>query len=368
MAPTPAYLGLISGTSADGIDSALVTFEPVVRIVAAHTTPYPDALRSRLLALTRSTAAIALDDLGELDVTIGERFAKAALDLLDQAGVGRDTVAAIGSHGQTVRHRPKGHHPFTLQIGDPSVIAERTGIRTIGDFRRADVAAGGQGAPLMPAFHRAVFARPDATRVVLNLGGIANITVLDPDQPIFGFDTGPANCLLDAWAQRHNGTRCDHEGAWAESGQLNRDLLERWLDDPYFAEAPPKSTGREVFNLEWLERNLIASVTPADVQATLLALSVHTIADSVRQYAPATVELLVCGGGAHNMALMRGLTTQMKPIEVRSTADFAIDPDHVEAAGFAWLARERLAGRPGNLPSVTGARGLRELGAIYAAP
>ena len=361
------YLGLISGTSADGIDAALVRFEPAPEVVGAATTPYPDALRARVLALATANAAIALDDYGALDVAIGECFANAALALIRSAGVDRREIAAIGSHGQTIRHRPTGDHPFTLQIGDPTVIAERTGIATVADFRRADVAAGGQGAPLLPALHAALFAGA-RTRVVLNLGGIANITIIPPGRDVLGFDTGPANCLLDAWALRHRGTVRDERGAWARSGAVDRALLEALLADAYFAAPPPKSTGREHFNLDWLDARLDRARKPGDVQATLLALTAASIADAIRAHAPDAHEVFACGGGVHNPALMEALRERLAPLRVDSTAALGLDPDFVEAAGFAWLARARLAKMPGNLPAVTGARGPRILGAIHAAP
>lgn len=394
MAPHRAYfLGLISGTSADGIDAALVRFgdctdpstetrppatAPVGRalplhVVAANTTPYPGDLRRRVLALATSSASVPLDDYGRLDVEIGECFAAAATALLREARIDRTDVAAIGSHGQTVRHRIGGAHPFTLQIGDASVIAERTGIPTVADFRRADVAAGGQGAPLLPALHAAVFADAAIPRAILNLGGIANLTLLAPrsgDQgaAVTGFDSGPANCLLDAWAERHLGTPRDDDGNWARSGRVDAALLAALLADPYFAAPAPKSTGREDFNLAWLDARLPARIASADVQATLLALSARSIADAVRAHAPATREIYACGGGVHNAALMDALRAQLPGLALDSTAALGLDPDYVEAAGFAWLAQARFAGRPGNLPSVTGAAGPRLLGAIYPAP
>lgn len=367
-ADAPLYLGLISGTSADGIDAALVRFEPAPRVIAARTTSYPAALRERSLALTGRDAAIPLDDYGHLDVEIGECFAAAALALLDEAGVDPAAVAAIGSHGQTVRHRPDGAHPFTLQIGDPSVIAERSGILTIADFRRSDVAAGGQGAPLLPALHAAVFADAAIPRAVLNLGGIANLTILAPGHAVFGFDTGPANCLLDAWTQRHLGTPRDEGGAWARSGKVDAGLLARCLDEAYLAAAPPKSTGREVFNLDWLEPRLRPDLAAADVQATLLAFSARSIADALRAHGCGAREIYACGGGVHNAALMDALRIALPATRIETTAALGMDPDYVEAAGFAWLAKARLEGRAGNLPSVTGARGPRLLGAIYPAP
>lgn len=362
------YLGLISGTSADGIDAALVQFEPRLAVIGAHTTPYPASLRAEILALATTNAAITLDDYGTLDAAIGACFADAALALLRAAGVERGKVAAIGSHGQTVRHRPRGDHPFTLQIGDAAVIAERTRITTIADFRRSDVAAGGQGAPLLPALHAALFAAKDRTRVILNLGGIANITILAPGREVVGFDTGPANCLLDAWALRHLGSPRDENGAWANSGRVDHDLLEKLLSDAYFGAKPPKSTGREYFNLDWLDAHIPADVAPADVQATLLALSTTSIANAIRSNATDVSEVFACGGGVQNPALMDALRAQLAPAELHDTSALGLDPDYVEAAGFAWLARARLAGEPGNLPAVTGARGPRELGAIYPAP
>ena len=366
-APGSLYLGLISGTSADGIDAALVRFEPQLNVIAAHTAVYSDALRKRVLALATSDAAIALDDFGRLDVEIGAAFGAAARSLLQAAGIDPDAVVAIGSHGQTVCHRPHGAHPFSLQIGDPSVIAERSGILTVADFRCADVAAGGQGAPLLPALHAAVFADPEIARAILNLGGIANVTVLAPGCEVLGFDTGPANCLLDAWAVRHLGTVRDHNGAWAKSGRVDRSLLANWLADPYFAAAPPQSTGREVFNLDWLDARLPESLAPADVQASLLHLSARSIAEAIRAHGRGTREVYACGGGVHNAMLMDALRAELPGVPVETTAALGLDPDYVEAVGFAWLARARLLGESGNLPSVTGARGPRLLGAIYPA-
>lgn len=384
MADAPAlYLGLISGTSADGTDAALVacpdesTGRP--QLCAARTFAYPDPLRRQVLALAGATAAIPLDALGELDVAIGTAFADAALALLGEAGVAPSRIRAIGSHGQTLRHRPDGRHPFSLQVGDAAVIAERTGITTVADFRRADIAAGGQGAPLLPALHAAVFADPVIPRAVLNLGGIANLTVLVPGEPVTGFDTGPANCLLDAWAERHLGQSHDADGAWARSGQVQENLLASCLADPWLAAPPPKSSGREVFNLDWLQARLPAGIAPADVQATLLAFTARSIARAIAAFAPATREAYACGGGVHNGALMAALRAELavsasaasprrSAPALDTTAALGLDPDFVEAVGFAWLARARLGGLPGNLPSVTGARGSRLLGAIHAAP
>ncbi len=362
------YLGLISGTSADGIDAALVRFTPTVEVIAAATTPYSARLRERLLALTKPDAAIPLDALGALDVEVGMAFADAALDLLANAAINAAQVTAIGSHGQTIRHRPDGAHPFSWQVGDGAVIAERTGINTVADFRRADVAAGGQGAPLAPAFHAAMFA-DHAPCAVLNLGGIANLSLIGHDGSLSGFDTGPANGLLDAWAERHLGTPRDEGGAWAGSGKVVSALLSTLLADPYFALPAPKSTGREHFNLAWLDARLAGSpLQAADVQATLVALSARTIADALRTAMPSARHVHACGGGVHNPVLMDAMAAAIAPLPMATTAASGLDPDFVEAALFAWLARERLAGRPGNRTDVTGARGPRLLGAIHAPP
>jgi anhydro-N-acetylmuramic acid kinase len=364
------YLGLISGTSADGIDAALVRFEnDKPRLVDALTHPWPETLRTRILAVAQDETRLDLDAYGRLDVAIGQCFADAARALLARNGAHAKAVRAIGSHGQTLRHRPAGEHPFTLQVGDPSVIAERCGVDVVADFRRADVAAGGQGAPLLPAVHAMLLAQPGQTRVVLNLGGIANITVLDANGRVFGFDTGPANGLMDAWCLRHRGVAYDADGAFAASGHIDEALLGALLADPYFALPPPKSTGREHFHLAWLESHQrVAALSPADVQATLLELSVRSVADAIEHHAADAIDVLACGGGVHNRLLMRRLNEAMPARVVTTTAEHGIDPDYLEATAFAWLARQRLLGLPGNLPAVTGARGPRVLGAVYPAP
>ena len=369
------YLGLISGTSADGIDAALVRFDesasPQTRLVAARTYAYAPELRARLLALMHADS-LPVDDFGVLDAEVGEAFAAAATRLVEEAGVDRREVRAIGSHGQTVRHRPWLTHPFTLQIGDPNRIAERTGICTVADFRRRDIAAGGQGAPLVCALHAALFADAHEARAILNLGGIANYTLLAPGQPVRGFDTGPANCLLDAWALRHLGQPRDDGGAFAASGGVVEALLQAMLADDYFARPLPKSTGREHFHLAWLDAHLARhpGLAPADVQATLLALSVRSIADALRAHAPATARVIACGGGVHNAALMDALGAELPrvlghPCVLETTAQHGLDPDFVEATAFAWLARQTLAGLPGNCVDVTGAAGPRVLGGVY---
>ena len=364
------YLGLISGTSADGIDAALVRFEhDTPQLLDALTHPWPAALRSRILAVAQDEARLDLDAYGRLDVAIGQCFAEAAEQLLARHDGVRSGVRAIGSHGQTLRHRPSGEHPFTLQVGDPSVIAERCGIDVVADFRRADVAAGGQGAPLLPAVHAMLLAQAGRTRVVLNLGGIANITVLGAHGSVVGFDTGPANGLMDAWCLRHLGVPFDANGRFAASGRVDEALLASLLADPYFALPPPKSTGREHFHLAWLDTHArLDSLPPADVQATLLELSARSVADAISRHATDAIDVLACGGGVHNEVLMRRLGELLAPCALASTAEHGIDPDYLEATAFAWLARQRLLCLPGNLPAVTGARGPRVLGAVYPAP
>ncbi|MEI7035133.1 anhydro-N-acetylmuramic acid kinase [Fulvimonas yonginensis] len=364
------YLGLISGTSADGIDAALVSFDhDLPQLRAALTRPWPSALRERVLAVAQDLSVFDLDTYGRLDVEVGRQFAAAALTVLEASGTPATAVRAIGSHGQTVRHRPGGESPFTLQLGDPTVIAEHCGIDVVADFRRADVAAGGQGAPLLPAVHAMLLGCPGRTRVVLNLGGIANITVLGADGGVLGFDTGPANGLMDAWCLQHRGEAYDRDGAFAASGRVDATLLAALLADPYFALAPPKSTGREHFHLAWLARqSRTATLPPADVQATLLELTVRSVADAIEAHAPTATEVLACGGGVHNARLMERLGERLAPRAVVSTAAYGVDPDHLEATAFAWLARQRLLGAPGNLPAVTGARGPRVLGGLFLAP
>jgi len=362
------YLGLISGTSADGIDVALARFEPRCEVVAARTVPWDPAVRARLVALGQGADAASMDEIGHLDVRVALAFADAVLAVLAEAHVAPDEVRAIGSHGQTVRHRPGGPHPFTWQLGDGNVIAERTGIATVSDFRRRDVAAGGHGAPLLPALHAALLQTTDEDRAVLNLGGIANLTLLPKRGDVRGFDTGPANALMDAWCERHTGHPYDAGGAYAASGRVDDALLRRLSSDPWFALPPPKSTGREQFHLAWLaSRGAPLPDHAEDVQATLLELSAVTITTALVATQPSTTRLIACGGGVHNPLLLDRLRAHLPGIEVETTAAHGLDPDFVEATGFAWLARETLAGRPGNLPSVTGARGPRVLGVIHPA-
>ena len=361
------FIGLMSGTSVDGIDAALVEFSPAPRLLFARTLALPESVRTQVLRVSQADALISLDDLGELDTALGRALAEAAIAVLQASGRRPEEVLAIGSHGQTLRHRPFGNAPFTMQVGDANVIAEKTGITTVADFRRRDVAAGGQGAPLVPAFHAAVLADPQEERAVLNLGGIANLTLLPKRGAVRGFDTGPGNGLMDAWTLRHRQQRYDRDGAFAGAGRYNDHLLARLLAEPWLALAPPKSTGRDQFHLPWLEARLAGEdLAPEDVQATLAQFTVRTVVDALTAQMPDCARLVVCGGGVHNPVLLARLAARLPDVAIESTAAHGLDPDFVEAMAFAWLARETLAGRPGNLPEVTGARGLRVLGAIYS--
>ena len=358
------YIGLMSGTSMDGIDAALVRFgSPDMTLLATHKHAYPPLLREQLATARLDPSLRTVADTGELDRAVGECFRDAAKALLGGAGVEPGRIAAIGSHGQTVRHEPHGERPYSLQIGNPDVIAAGTGITIVADFRSADIALGGQGAPLAPAFHEWLFLCPGKRRTILNIGGIANITLLPGDGgETTGFDTGPGNTLLDAWVRQHRGDPFDRDGAWAASGEVDEALLSRLLADPYFAAPPPKSTGFEYFNLEWLHGFSVGNLDPADVQATLCRLTAKTIANAVGDRAD---EVLVCGGGVHNTFLMRQLAASLPGIAVRSTGEAGLDPDWVEAVAFAWLAMRSLAGLPGNLPSVTGAKRATVLGVVH---
>lgn len=362
------YLGLISGTSADGIDAALVDFaDGQARLVFGRTYPWDPALRAQLVALGQQGASLSLDAIAELDVRVARAFAEAANLALADSGTAAAAVRAIGSHGQTLRHRPWGPYPFTLQLGDPSTLAERTSITVVADLRRRDIAAGGHGAPLLPGLHAALLRAPDEDRAVLNLGGIANLTLLPARGQVRGFDTGPANALMDAWCLRHLAEDFDRGGAFASRGQVDAALLARLLDDPWFTQPPPKSTGRDHFHLGWVEARLRGDEAPADVQATLNALTARTVANALMATQPDTRRVIACGGGVHNPRLMAALAAALPDARVESTAAHGLDPDHVEAMGFAWLARQTLLGLPGNLSSVTGAAGPRVLGGIYPA-
>jgi anhydro-N-acetylmuramic acid kinase len=356
----------MSGTSADGIDAALVEVQQgQPHFLHGLDLPYPNQFRQRLLTLAHAEQ-FDVDALYALDAELGDLLAEAVLQLLEVTGTPAERIRAIGSHGHTIRHRPQSSARFTVQIGDANRIAQRCGITTIADFRRRDMAAGGDGAPLAPAMHQHCLNSSQEHRAVLNLGGIANLSVLADDGQVIGFDTGPANCLLDAWAEQHLGTRCDQGGGWAASGSVDETLLVKLLADDYFQRPAPKSTGREHFHLSWLAEKMADETrNPADVQATLLALTVRSVADAVHRYAQNCQRLLVCGGGVHNHALMQMFSSTLTGIKVQSTAAVGWDPDWIEATCFAWLASRTLAGLPGNLPSVTGASAPVILGAIY---
>jgi anhydro-N-acetylmuramic acid kinase len=367
------YIGLMSGTSADGIDAVAVEIsEPhAFRLLATHHFAYPADTRARVLALT-DAGHDEIARAGALDTELGQLFAEAANAVSKQAGLAARDVHAIGSHGQTIRHAPVAAARFTVQLGNPAVIAEQTGMTTVADFRRRDMAAGGEGAPLVPAFHQWLFADTESARVVVNIGGIANITVLPPDgeSDVTGFDTGPGNVLMDIWAATHLGRTFDDNGDWAASGKVDDRLLQRMRAEPYFARKPPKSTGRELFRAEWLEQMLQgawASVTPVDVQATLAELTARSIADAIAGSAARANAVFVCGGGAQNRFLMARLGRLLAPCTVQSTSAIGLDPQWVEASAFAWLAHRTMGGKPGNLPAVTGARHAAILGAIYPA-
>jgi len=362
------YIGLMSGTSMDGIDAALVRFaDPGVEIVATHNRAYADTLRFALQRAAGTPVDEPIDHLGSLDRQVGECFRDAAQALLARSGIPAREVVAIGSHGQTVRHQPDGPRPYSLQIGNPDIIATGTGITTVADFRSADIAAGGQGAPLVPPFHDWLFRSADECRVILNIGGIANVTVLpEGDEPVTGFDTGPGNTLMDRWIHRHQGRSFDEGGGWAASGTVIDELLERLLSFPYFHLEPPKSTGLEDFNLEWLARYEVERCQPEDVQATLAELTARSVALHVTTYAAAARRLFACGGGVHNRELMRRLAANLPEISIDTTRTVGLDPDWVEAVAFAWLAMRTLRNEPGNLPSVTGASRKVVLGTIHS--
>lgn len=363
------YIGLISGTSRDGVDAALVSFaDDAPELEAALCLPYPPALAAELDLLIRSGKRPHPAAKRELDARVAAHFGDAVFQLLEKASVGHADITAIGSHGQTVWHQPDGPAPVSVQLGDPQEIARKTGVVTVGDFRRADIEAGGQGAPLAPLLHRELFVtsptETTGSRIVLNLGGIANVSILGGKETVSGFDTGPANCLLDAWISRHLEKPFDRDGRWSSGGAVDPDLLRAMLADSWFARPAPKSTGVEYFNLSWVEgylRNRSTGVR--DVQATLAELAASSIAAAISPFA--VNDVLVCGGGVHNGDLLQRLRNHLPGIPVRSTTDMGLDPDWIEAVLFAWLARERLAGRAQDTRRITGARRPVLLGSIH---
>lgn len=363
------YIGLMSGTSLDGMDAVLCRFDPHFEFLASASEGYPAELRQALLELQHDER-VRLQDYAGLDAQLGELNTTLVMRLLRQSGHSAQQISAIGYHGQTIFHQPAGEDANSLQIGDANRLAERTGICTISDFRRRDMAAGGQGAPLVPPFHASLFRHDSISRCIVNLGGIANITQLPSrkqQQPVLGFDTGPANILMDGWAQRHLGKDHDDRGHWAASGVVLPELLQTMLNEAYFSQPPPKSTGRELFNEHWLEHHLSGGEDPADVQATLLELTARTVSDAIQAQKPACEEVYICGGGAANDHLMHRLQALLSGMLVTSTQPLGLPPQWVEAAAFAWLAQQTLHKKPGNLPEVTGSCGLRILGAIHPA-
>ncbi|HEV7632153.1 MAG TPA: anhydro-N-acetylmuramic acid kinase [Steroidobacteraceae bacterium] len=370
------YAGLISGTSMDGVEAVLLEIGAAgpaanLQVRAAIHHDYPPALGQRLRSIVAAPHTLGIDEYGRLDVEVGHVFADALRALLRFSGFAAGDLRAVGSHGQTLLHRPRGVIPFTLQIGDPTVIAEACGIDVVADFRRRDIAAGGEGAPLAPAFHAAAFSKPGETRVVVNIGGISNVTLLESGGHVAGFDTGPGNCLMDLWAEEQLHEPFDRDGAYAASGCVHQPLLLRMLAEPYLTLPFPKSSGRELFNRAWLDNALAGlGLKPQDVQATLCEYTARTICDAILDLAGMVpVTLLVCGGGAYNAQLMLRLSAllaaRVPGVNVSSTASCGIAPEHVEGALFAWLAHRFAEGRPGNLPAVSGACGPRVLGALH---
>jgi anhydro-N-acetylmuramic acid kinase len=369
MKTTEYFIGLMSGTSIDAIDAALVEIsDQHTRLATFVSYPVPKDISTQLHRFIQSGTEARLDEYSRLDVIMGHLFAEAVSELLKTAGLKAEQIMAIGSHGQTLYHQPDGDTPTSLQIGDPNIIAEQSTITTVADFRRRDIAAGGQGAPLVPAYHQAMFHSSMENRCVVNIGGIANITILpaDANAPVLGFDTGPGNTLLDQWIMRHLDRNMDTDAAFAQQGIANNDLLHHLLSDPYFSRPIPKSTGREYFNLKWLDKSIKNfNLRAEDIQATLCELTACSILNAMQTHAADTKKLLVCGGGARNPELMRLLGNNAEQISVDSCSAYGIDPDHVEAMAFAWLAYQTIRGHTSNITSVTGATFNTILGGIY---
>jgi anhydro-N-acetylmuramic acid kinase len=364
------YIGLMSGTSMDGIDAALVDFADGCRVLSTLYVTYPPNIRTALRDLVQHNGLCVLDELGSLDQWLGHLFGQSVIELLEQSHYSPEQITAIGSHGQTIHHRPpnssSGHVPYTLQIGDPNVIVETTGITTVADFRRRDMAAGGQGAPLVPAFHAAVFGKAGQDRAIVNIGGIANISFINANASIYGFDIGPGNCLMDQWTQYAFKLPYDASGDLAAHGNLISGLLTRLLEEPYFRQPYPKSTGPEYFNLDWLREHLSSSdINQHNILKTLNQLTAVTIAEVIKHHAPTLEAAFFCGGGTHNSTLMASLKIELPDTYIDTTAALGVDPDFVEAAAFAWLAKQTLGKNPGNVPLVTGANKSVILGGIY---
>ncbi|CAM4129143.1 anhydro-N-acetylmuramic acid kinase [Vibrio neonatus] len=365
------YIGIMSGTSLDGVDLALAHFEQgVTHCLETFEYPLPDELKQQTLQVCQGQLT-TLQTLGELDHRFAALYAEASNAFLDHLNLQASDIKAIGCHGQTVYHQPTGDTPFTTQIGDANLIAVKTGITTVADFRRKDMALGGQGAPLVPAYHQTLFPASDSCKIVLNIGGIANISVLQANGEVLGYDTGPGNMLMDTWVKKCCNLPFDHDGQFAKSGHVNSALLELFMQDPYLMELPPKSTGREHYNLAWLEQileQIESSIPAADIQASLLEFTAQSIADQCHLYqSPYQDQLLVCGGGAHNQALLERLQALLPNWQVNTTDSQGISGDYMEALAFAWLAYRRIHNLPSNLPKVTGASKATSLGIIYNA-
>jgi len=362
------YIGLMSGTSLDGVDIAIVDFaQHPPRLIHTATWPYETDLKQRIHDITIS-ATTSLNDFCQLDVELGLNYADIVNRTLESCGIAKHTITAIGNHGQTIQHGPDADPPFTLQIGDPNVIAAKTGITCVGDFRRKDVALGGQGAPLAPAFHQFLFASDSIDRVIINIGGIANITYLpaSAEAEVIGFDTGPGNTLLDFWSNKNQGVAYDEQGKWGETGSVIFELLDSMLsDEPYFQQLPPKSTGTEYFNSNWLLPYLRPEFSAADVQASLVDLTAETIARGIKTLPDSATECYICGGEAHNRQPKGQLREFLPGCQINSTQVLGLDPDYVEAVAFAWLARQTMNRQAGNLPTVTQAGSAVILGGIY---
>ena len=364
------FIGLISGTSMDGIDAALINnINNIINVKATLSKSYPKKLREILLSIRDNPNKIDIDQLGQLDTWIGENFRDSAISLIKKSGMDRSQIRAIGSHGQTIRHQPKIKKPFSLQLGDPNIIAHGTKITTVSDFRRKDIAAGGEGAPLTPIFHKSLFSDNKNNRVILNIGGISNITILRKDsKELLGFDTGPGNTLLDSWIKENKGDLYDKDGAWAKTGKTNKKLLKSMLSDPFFKILPPKSTGFEYFNSNWINKFLKdKNITPSDVQRTLVDLTAESIAIHIENFSKNTDEIILCGGGPKNITLSNALKDRMPSIRFNLTDDYGFNSDYLEAIAFAFLARQTLLKKPGNIKSVTGANEEIILGGIYRA-
>ncbi|MRX28273.1 anhydro-N-acetylmuramic acid kinase [Kangiella sp. HZ709] len=362
----PYFIGLMSGTSVDGVDAVLCDIQDnSIKLIESLCLPIAEPLQNKIHAIASSQYQHdPIEMMGHLDVEIGDLLAQAVAALLEKTSIAPSEITAIGSHGQTIRHIPNHVQAFTLQIGDPNIIAAKTGIDVVADFRRRDMALGGQGAPLVPAFHHSIFKDAASNRVIVNLGGIANITLLTNNSDVIGYDTGPANTLMDQWIKLHKNQSFDPNGDWAKSGQLDGHLLEAMLGDPYFTQAAPKSTGREYFNLGWLNQFDLDSTEAADVQRTLLELTAQTLSDSIDNHLDSG-EIYLCGGGVHNEYLAERIQTLIPSFTVQSTYQLGVDPDWVEAMAFAWLAERTINRKAGNLAAVTGASQDTILGAIY---